>query len=290
MAGVYPDIPGTRFALDQDGSVAKYRNITSGSGWTDVSGSLSAIVDAVNEDYVDVVGIAEDQTWEFSLAFPEARTLNGIFLASAAGAGGTTGNTYYYSNDTTDGTDGTWATFTGPNWVDTSATLKPYYRSTLTAFGAMNNIKGVRWRQTHANNSTSWHRIYCLHVYGSRPLTGVDRLAFWHPTLDQALTAAYLDFGDHPQGTVTTRQFRIKNISATLTANSTTVNVSDLDNEFNSNLLVSTDGSSFASSINIGNVTPGTISSVLYVRRTVPGAETATQRVARLLSTAASWS
>lgn len=290
MAGVYADIPGTRFALDQDGSVAWYRNVTTASSWTDITGSLSSVVDAGNEDYLDLLGISEDHTWEFAIAFPEARTINAIFLASAAGAGGTNGNTYYYSTDTTDGTDGTWTTFTGPNWRDTSGTLKPYFRADITSFGPLTSIKGLRWRQTHANNFTSWHRIYALHIYGSRPTAGVTRLAFWHPTLDQALGAAYLDFGDHPQGTVTTRQFRIKNLSGASTANSIAVSVSDLDNEFGSNLQLSTDNVSFVSSINIGNLAAGVISATLYVRRTVPAAETPTQRVARLLTSASSWS
>lgn len=290
MAGVYADIPGTRFALDQDGSVAKYRNITSGSGWTDVSGSLSAVMDALNDDYLDMTGISEDHTWEFSLAFPEPRVINAIFLASAAGAGGTNGNTYYSSTDTTDGTDGTWTTFTGPAWRDTSGTLKPYFRSDVAAFGPLADIKGFRWRQTHANSSTNWHRIYCLHIYGSRPTSSVDRLAFWHPTLDQALSAAYLDFGDHPQGTITTRQFRIKNLSGTLGANTITVSVNDLDNEFNGNLLLSTDNTSYTSSSSIGSLAAGVISGTLYVRRTVPAAETPTQRAARLLASANSWS
>ena len=290
MAGVYADIPGTRFALDQDGTVLWYRNVTTGAAWVDATGSLSSVVDTGNEDFVDMAGISEDQTWEIALAFPEARTINAMFLASAAGAGGTNGNTYYYSTDTTDGTDGTWTTFTGPNWRDTSGTLKPYFRTDVTAFGPLSNVKGLRWRQTHANNFTSWHRIYAMHIYGSRPTSGVTRVAFWHPTLDQPLGAAYLDFGDHPQGTVTTRQFRIKNISGSSTANDITVSVSDLDNEFNSNLTLSTDNTSYVTSMNIGNLTSGAISSVLYVRRTVPAAETPTQRAARLLANAASWS
>ena len=290
MAGVYTDIPGTRFALDQDGSVANFRNISTGGGWINVTSSLGSALDTLTEDFIDLTTITEDQTWEFAVGFPEPRTINGIFLASAAGAGGTNSNTYYYSTDTTDGTDGTWTTFTGPNWIDSVGPLKPYYRSSLAAFGPLTNIKGIRWRQGHANNFSSWHRIYCLHIYGSRPLTSVDRLAFWHPTSDQALTAAYLDFGDHPQGTSTIRQFRLKNISGSLTADNITLSVSDTDNEFNGNLLVSLDNITYLASVNIGALAAGAISGTLYVRRTVGAAETATQRSARLLANAATWS
>lgn len=290
MAGVYADIPGTRFALDQDGSIANFRNISTGSAWVNVTSSLSSVLDTGNEDFIDITGVGEDQTWELALGFPEPRTINGVFLASAAGAGGTNSNTYYYSTDTTDGTDGTWTTFTGPNWIDSSGPFKPYYRANLTAFGPLTNVRGIRWRQGHANNFASWHRAYCLHVYGSRPTTGVDRLAFWHPTSDQALTAAYLDFGDHAQGTSTTRQLRLKNISGSLSANDITITVNDTDNEFNGNLQLSLDNATYMNSINIGNLGAGVISNVIYVRRTVLAAETATQRSARLLANAVSWS
>jgi hypothetical protein len=144
MAGVYADIPGTRFALDQDGSVANVRNVSTGSAWTNVTSSLGAALDAGNEDYIDIVGVGEDQSWEFTVGFPEPRTINGLFLASAAGAGGTNSNIYYYSTDTTDGTDGTWTTFTGPNWIDSSGSFKPYYRANIAAFGPLTAVKGIQ--------------------------------------------------------------------------------------------------------------------------------------------------
>lgn len=289
MAGIYADIPGTRFALDQDGSVAKLRNISTGSAWADITVSVSAVMDTGNDDFIDLAGIGEDHTWEMSVAFPEPRTLNGLFCTYAAGAGGEQAPTFYYSLDTTDGTDGTWTVFTGPTRMVTAGTLRPFYRSSIGTFGPLISVKGVRWRQGHVNNFGSFHRIYCFHLYGSRPMTGVDRLAFWNPTTDQALTAAYLDFGDHPQGTVTTRQFRIKNISSTQSANTITVIANDLDNEFGGNLKVSTDNSTYLSSISIGNLASGLISPILYVRRTVPATESAIQRSARLLANAGSW-
>jgi hypothetical protein len=82
----------------------------------------------------------------------------------------------------------------------------------------------------------------------------------------------------------------LKNISGTLTANDITLSVSDTDNEFNGNLLVSVDNVTYLASINIGALAAGAISSTLYVRRAVGAAETATQRSARLLVNAASWS
>lgn len=291
MAGIYPDIPATRFALDQDGTIAKYRNISTASNWTDITASLSNVIDAGFEDYMNITGINRYETWELALAFPESRTINGMFGAYKSDGGGEGAPVFYYSTDTTDGTDGTWNTFTGPTWRISSGILKPYYRTDIGSFGPLTNVSGLRIRQTHPSQGTNTlDRIFALHIYGSRPIVSVDRLAFWDPTVDQALTPAYLDFGDHPQGTTTTRQFRIKNLSGTLTANTITVAVNDLDNEFAGNVLLSLDNTNYLASINIGNLAAGVISATLYVRRVVPGAETPNQRTARLLANATTWS
>lgn len=297
MAGIYADIPGTRFALDQDGTVMKWRNFTTGSAWTDVSGSL---VEAQKATAATFIAVGSDPAvanyHQIAIAFPEARSINGIYTHLGFNVATVIPQnlTWEYSTDTTDGTDGSWSTFAVTfsmfsSHDEVGENNKPYYRSDIATV-SLSNVKGIRVRW-NSNNSSTWeYRVYVLHIYGSRPITGVNRLAFWNPSTDNALTAAYLDFGDIAQGTSVTRQFRIKNISGTLTANSISVAVSDLLPEYGSGgVEVSTDNVAYASSINIGNLASGVISSTLYVRRTVPGAETTTQRHARLLANAASW-
>lgn len=297
MAGVYADIPGTRFALDQDGSVMKWRNFTTSSAWTDVSGSLVETQKVTTANYAAVgSNPATANHHQVAIAFPEARSINGIYAHLGFNVATVTPQnlTWEYSTDTTDGTDGNWSTFTVTfnalaSHDEVGDSSKPYYRSDVATV-SLSNVKGIRVRWNGNNGSTWDYRIYVLHIYGSRPITGVDRLAFWNPSTDNALTAAYLDFGDIAQGTSVTRQFRIKNISGSLTANSISIAVSDLLPEYGSGgIEVSSDNVTYASSINIGNLASGVISSVLYVRRTVPGAETTTQRHARLLANAASW-
>lgn len=299
MAGVYADIPGTRFALDQDGSVMKYRDYTASSAWTDVTASLSEAQKVNTANYINMLfpGNANANYNQFAIAFPEARTINGLYLHAGFNDGTPQAQnfTWEYSTNTTDGTDGTWTTFTVTfsffgSHDQSGDSPKPYYRSDIATV-SLSNVKGIRarWQSSH-----SWgvqYRVYVFHVYGSRPTTGVDRLAFWHPSSDQALGAAYLDFGDIAQGTSVTRQFRLKNLSSSLTANTITLQVSDLLPEYTgTGLQVSTDNTTYQSSVNVGNLAPGVISGTLYVRRTVPGAETTTQRQARLLAAAASWS
>lgn len=299
MAGLYADIPGTRFALDQDGSVMKYRNFTTASSWTDVTGSIGEALKANTANYIGMMtpGNANAEYCQVVVAFPEARDINGLYLHGGFNDGSPNAQsfTWEYSTDTTDGTDGTWTTFTVTfsylgNHDQAGDSSKPYYRSDIATV-SLTNVKGIRVRW---NSSHSWgvqYRLFVWHIYGYRPLTGVDRLAFWNPSTDQALNAAYLDFGDIAQGSVVTRQFRLKNISSSLTANTITVAVSDLLPEYTgTGIELSTDNTTFQSSIGIGNLVPGAISSTLYVRRSVPAAETTTQRQARLLADAASWS
>lgn len=296
MAGVYTDIPGTRFALDQDGSILKWRNYTTSSAWTDVSASLSE-TQKVNTANAADLSVPGWETVQATLAFPEPRTINAIYshLGHSDSRDNSSSFVWEYSTDTTDGTDGSWSVFTvtyaNIAQHDNIADIpKPYYRSDLATV-ALSNVRGIRirWRGSGGYNGVA--KIFVLHIYGSRPSASVDRLAFWNPSTDNALTAAYLDFGDIAQGTSLTRQFRIKNLSGTLAASSISVSVSDLLPEYGSGgIQVSSDNTTYSTSINIGNLAAGTISPVLYVRRTVPAAETTTQRHARLLANAASWS
>lgn len=297
MAGIYADIPGTRFALDQDGSVVKWRNFTTSSAWTDVSASIAESQKVNTANYVALGSSSTSANYhQIAVAFPEARTINGIYahIGFSVATVIPQNITWEYSTNTTDGTDGSWSTFTVTFTTLTShdevgENSKPYYRSDIATV-SLSNVTGIRVRWNGNNGSPFEYRAYVLHIYGSRPITGVNRLAFWNPSTDNALTAAYLDFGDIAQGTTVTRQFRIKNLSGTLTANSISIAVSDLLPEYSSGgVEVSTDNVVYASSVNIGNLASGVISSTLYVRRTVPGAETTTQRHARLLANAASW-
>lgn len=295
MAGLYADIPGTRFALDQDGTVFKWRNFTTSSAWTDITGSLAEIQKVNAANYVDIA-VNAAQYPQLVMAFPEARSINGLYVHF----GGASDNrvnvqnfTWEQSSDTTDGTDGTWSTFTATfanfgQHDNVTDAVKPFYRSDIATV-SLTNVKGIRVRYNDPVYGATT-RLLIFHVYGNRPTTGVDRLAFWHPSSDQALTAAYLDYGDTPQGTSMTRQFRIKNLSGTLTANSISVTASDLLPDYTSGeLQVSTDNTTYSSSVNIGNLASGVISSILYVRLTVPGAEAPSQRNARLLANASSW-
>jgi|GEM_PF-1573539 len=297
MAGTYPSIPGNRFALDQDGTIVKWRNFTTLGLWTDISTSIVQTQLLTTSSSVDMQTGSENNYVQVSLAFPEVRAIDGIYahFGFVSVSSSATNFTWESSADTTDGTDGTWAAFTLAftalgSHINKSQSSKPYYRSDIAPLTLV-TIKGirVRWNSTSYNYGTP-HSMFVLQVYGSRPTAGVDRLAFWHPTLDQAIAPAALDFGDIPQGNSGTRQVRIKNLSATLTANAITVAVSDLLPEYTgSDMQLSADNVTYAASISIGNLAASIISPILYVRRSVPGAEATGLRTARLIASATSW-
>jgi hypothetical protein len=299
MAGLYADIPGTLFALDQDGSVVKWRNYTLATSWTDITGSIAEALKVNTANFINLLspGNAQSEYVQVSVAFPEARDVNGIYTHLGVADGGQTGINYAwdYSMDTSDGTDGTWTPFTVTysslgQHDQSSDVSKPYYRSDIASV-ALTNVKGLRVRYNCTYPWSMTYRMYVFHIYGNRPIIGVDRLSFWNPSSDQALGAAYLDFGDIAQGSSVTRQFRIKNLSSTLTANGITVDVSDIQPEYSgTGIQLSTDNTTFQSSITIGNLAPGAISAILYVRRSVPVSETPSQRNARLLANATTWS
>lgn len=292
MAGTYADIPGTRFALDQDGTVIKWRNYDTLSAWTDVSAGLAETQKVNIANYLEAGNVGWG-TLEYAMAFPEARDISGIYIhPGASGAYDVNILGWESSTDTTDGTDGAWSPLTvtfnqyGLHNNTNDAPSKPYYRSDIATLAEV-GVKGIRLR---VNNAPAIHRLLVLHIYGNRPVSGVDRLAFWHSSVDQVIDPEALDFGDIAQGASVVRQFRVKNISASLTANNITVQVSDLLPEYSGSAVqVSTDNATYLNSINIGNLASGTISPTLHIRRTVGAAESTILRQARLLADAASW-
>src|SRR4051794_30876811 len=114
MAGTYADIPGTRFALDQDGTVMKWRNFATLGPWTDVTGSIAEIQKVNTANTIDTTIGSTFQAAQFSFAFPEARTLSGAYIHGGSTQSAITmaNLNWEYSTDTNDGTDGTWSATT----------------------------------------------------------------------------------------------------------------------------------------------------------------------------------
>ena len=92
------------------------------------------------------------------------------------------------------------------------------------------------------------------------------------------------DFGDQPLGTTVVRQFRVKNVSGSKTAN--TINIQCNDSDF----AISEDGVIWVVTINIASLSAGAESPTLYVRCTTPDPGASLEpRFARIVTTVASY-
>jgi hypothetical protein len=113
-----------------------------------------------------------------------------------------------------------------------------------------------------------------VHLYGEpAPGENPNRLALWHPTLDQRVTPAYFDWGNVPRSSSADRLFRVKNVSSTLTASSVRVAMEALTDTTPSvpgQHSISSDGTTFLAQVNIGSLSPGAISGPLTLRRVIP--------------------
>ena len=286
MAGYYADVPGQRFAYDLDNTQVKFKDTSNGIV-TDQSGSRSLMNDEDGDVWTSP-GFNDGNNKEIIFIFPELRNITGYFVSVNNNASGrlVTG-AFYYSSDTTDGQNGTW-TQAQANWGYTTLTT-PAYRTGIDRTINLTNVKGLRFvvriTDTYYGNNIL---VNFMHIYGS-VVSGQnpDRLMFWHPTLSQECDAAFFDWGDISQGSVQTKTFRLKNNSASLSANSITLSASDVSTTMA--LTFSSDGSTYVSSLSVGTLAAGATSGTLYVKRTVPANETVRLQAARLRATASSW-
>lgn len=284
MAGNYMDAPATRVAYDRDGSVGSFASL---------AGSLTALtvsqLRALNSE--DDTGVAMPTANRLAIVFPVPMDIAAVFLAtSPSGVGDFTLQT---SKDTTTGLDGTWETHA----VISSSfrSVKPAYRQaasiTATIPGASSTaVRGVRL--VYATNTTVTIRAFHIYADISAAAT-TDRIAFWHPDVDEEMPPAYFDWGNAPRGSSADRTFRVKNLSADKTANDITLYVEALTPGVPSvagmHLISENGGSTFLTSITIDELAPGEVSDELILRRVVPTNASVSVWSARVAADVLSW-
>jgi hypothetical protein len=310
MSGLYPDVPGHRFAYDVDGTLVRSRGQQ--LQWQTLSAADAARMNdedqsdwmawATGASFVGASGVylnvGDDRTTGTSylvFIFPQLRNLTGYHLNVVYGQANQpyAPSVMQVSTDTTDGTDGTWTTIHSP-WIYTQNAINPYQRTAITAVTGADGIKGVRFAVAKGGPNVDGNdrtQVYMCHLYGTL-VGGNNGLRFWHPTSDIVIPPAHFDFGDLPQGTITTKQFRLKNTS-TQQANDTVVSAegqTGSDTGLVTGLTFSLDDAVYGSTITVPTIAAGAISPVLYARRTVGAAEAGLIRAARLKAVPGSWS
>lgn len=281
----YPHPPGHRMAYDRDGSVVLI--ITGGTP----SQQSSTVAVHLNDE--DSVGGIESGTPVFQIAvlFPQLRDLAAYWvLASQYPISPWTASALETSPDTTTGVDGTWTSRAAPFLYTDSSVATPYYRNSIRQLSVA-GIKAVRFTFSQTGGYDA--NVFGLHLYGdiSAGSEG-DCLQLWDPAIDQRIAAAALDFGDVPRSNVSQKQFRLKNRSATKTANSVVVGLealTDATPSLGSQHQFSLDGSTWASTVTVTAIAPGAISPIVYVRRSTDAAAALSVWAARITAVAGSW-
>jgi hypothetical protein len=223
--------------------------------------------------------------------FPEQREVTALVVGEgsrAEGDGLVSGQSQIQgSNDTTNGLDGTWETGSMPSGLgiaylrvrtdDWRTNIKP-----VSFTGPKRVVRlGVKVITLAFQNVGN---IVLIHLYGEKASGQTpDDILFIDDITDLEFQAP-LDFGDRPLGTTVTRVFRLKNASPSKTANSINLQCNDSD------FAISSDGTTWVTTLNFASLAPGAETSNLYVRCTTPnpGAQLG-PRFAEMVVTVGSW-
>lgn len=290
MAGSYDDAPGLRMAYDRDGTVIVRRATATN---TIVDTLLTSDLLLINDEDADVFTIVpKGGDIDFIFIFPELRD---IVAYTSHGNGAGEVQAYHgirWSANTTNGIDGTW-TNAGQNYAFYNGFDKIGLRNDPTTL-SLSGVKALSFGTQQDGGAVSGgpHQLYCFHLYG-QPAAGAnpDRLRLWHGTTNAEVGPAHFDFGDVERSDVDTITFRVKNNSATLTANSIIVSMEALSDTTPTNVSAFefSDGGSYSASLNIGNLAAGALSSVITMRRTTPVNAALALWWTRVLAVAGSW-
>lgn len=275
MAGSYPDVPSWRMSWDLDGTQMYSAN----SGFASSALLSDAQKQSLNSEAVGA-GVASAG---FIVFFSDKRDVDAMWI-NASGAV----SNLAVSDDTTNGVDGTWASsgaFTSTN--DAGVPLGSGWRTAIQSETFL-GIHAIRWNQAGTLRN--------LHLYGEpSPGENLKRLEIWHPTLDQRLGQAALDWGDVPRGGTADKTFRVKNMHPSLSARGVVLSLGALTDTTPSVVgqhVLSSDGLMWTATAAVGDLAPGTISPVQRIRRITPSNAVLTppRWALRLIPTATSWS
>lgn len=281
----YPDLIGHRLNYDVDGTRV-YKYIYGGSEPDSAPVLLTEATKHtwLNEDMDHYTPFSGDGyiTW----FFPEPMVLTGYHVSCTDA--GDLPSRWETSANTTDGLDGTWVDRGGIT-MSTGTAIAHGVRLEVHTFPNI-TTSVLRWS---ADRSVYFGLGYirAVHLYGQPANLGsLRRLVVWDDTADVRMDPNGLNWGDPRQGTITYRTFRVKNLSATETATQVVLTYNDLTTGGPLSAAVDfSDGGAYAFSLNIGDLAPGAISSVITARLTLPADAPCGPWSARLAAIPTDW-
>jgi hypothetical protein len=275
----YPAIPDMRMPFHRDGTVVgtrpstvtaadfaqgltAYLTQTQLQAFQDTDWTLPAGLPSNSYSLYNEPNVYFGYTWMF---FPESREVTAMFLGYGAPDLPLTYFVLQGSSDSTNGVDGTWETASQPNGAPVGRESLDSWRSGIKAISFTGGKRTIRFA-TRLDSAPSSTSVRMIHLYG-RKATGQtpdDLIFIDHDTTPGVEYAAAEDFANRPLGTTVVRQFRVKNASATKTAN--TINIQCNDSDF----VISTDNATWVVTINIGSLAALAESATMYIRNTTP--------------------
>ena len=276
-------------SYDNDGTVVGYRvsgDASFGEAWSlYADGTLRAVINGSTT--TTAISVGQGLKLKMYWFFPEVREVSAC--AYLVGSTPVSGLDLDGSTDTTNGNDGTWetASFPGGNPITTTVDTIDDWRKSIRAVSFTGGKRVIRSRHEASSGTAQNSHLSLVHWYGEKATgeTPDDLIFIDHDTTPGVEYTAPEDFGDRPLGTSVVRQFRVKNASATLTANSINLQCNDSD------FAISTDGTTWVTTINIASLAAGAESATLYIRNTTPApGNTLGPRFARIIAIVGSWS
>lgn len=260
----YSAIPDRAIPYHIDGSVIKIINATTG-----VVKSFSSAEMLEMNDY-DYTNTTFTSGYEHYLVvfFPELRDIHAFFGVlsvpdyAPAYHSPVAMDHLEWSADTTNGLDGTWTAATVSGGYPVVTCLLDDWRKGIKLVTGIAGAKAIRCKTGDASHRMDG--VYILHLYGHKTAGQTpDDIIFLDAENSDAEFAADLDFGDRPAGTSLIRQIKVRNTSATLTANTLVVTVVDpVDN-----IRVSDSASGpWTTSQSFATLAPATSSAIIYVK------------------------
>ena len=294
----YTALPDRRLSYDNDGTVVGYgANVVTATPATAFAQGFASYMsgaDKIELNDADYVALTVDlssnnaQLRCFWFMFPERREVTAASFGYdqlPSGVFPTVGvKQLEGAVDSTNGVDGTWEVASFPSGVPNTGSGLDQWRATIKPI-SLTGAKGqIRFASGAAGGGVAGLRL--CHLYGEKAAgqTPDDLIFIDHDTTPGAEYTAPEDFGDRPLGTSVVRQFRVKNVSPTQTANSINIQCNDSD------FAISTDGVTWVVTINIASLAAGAESATLYIRNTTPdpGALLG-PRFARIVAIVGSW-
>ena len=285
MAGSFPDVPAPKLYYHDDGSVGFAQLISTG---TLVAANTTQLTQ-LNGENSSFNSLPYGNTYRAGIIFPYLVDLKGIYLLTNGSHVGSVNGIVRTSVDTSNGADGT--------WVEQRTDMPVFSLSDVGAYLWRTDIEAVDYtgiKSVTVSTASSHGSKRQLHLYGEVTAgQALDKLEIWDPTLDQIADAAIFDYGDQARTTTQTVQFRVRNTSVDLTADSVTISADALyvpSPTLGSQTTFSDDDISYTSTVNIGSLAPETTSSVLYARLALGSTAVGGLWRQRFLASTSTWS